>query len=398
MRIRLMAVAIAGLAIGSSGASAQTLRDAVEGAWALNPQIRSLEARRAEFLARDRAGAAFFPGAPAITLGHVTDQAFQDKRQRSTEIELSTPLWLPGEGTATRAVAQAALTRLDAQLAAARLAVAGEVREAAYALALAEQQAAVADRRVENARGLERDIASRVRAGQSSQLDHDLVRSDLLEAEANAAAEHAALAAARAALLSLVGRPVPPASFEEPLAAAEIEQHPRLQAALRAVDAARAELRLAEISDRDSPEIGVVAGRNRDVRGDDYDSTIGLRLRVPFATEGRNAPRRAAAQAEVSAALAEYAAAQREIRLDTDTSRAALAAAEEQSTLLDRRLQAVRDSVRRLERAFAAGEIALVEVLRGRVALFEAELAEARNRMAVLRARAHLNQALGAVP
>jgi outer membrane protein TolC len=338
-----------------------------------------------------------FPARPPSPSGHVTDQAFQDKRQRSTEIELSTPLWLPGEGTATRASAQAGLARLDAEIAAARLAVAGEVREAAYALALAERQSAIAERRADNARTLERDIARRVRAGESSQLDLDLARGDRLDAEANAQAERASVAAARAALLSLTGRP-PPADFEEPLVTAEIEQHPRLQAALRAVDAARADLRLTEMSDRDSPEIGIVAGRNRDVRGDEYDSTIGVRLRIPFATEGRNAPRRAAAQAGVSAALAQYAAAQREVRLDVDTSRAALATAEEQSKLLDDRLRAVRDSVTRLERSFAAGQIAMVEVLRGRAALFEAELAQARNSMAVLRARARLNQALGVVP
>src|SRR5581483_12239859 len=93
MAIRLLTAAFVVFVAWPAAAPAQTLRDAVEGAWGLNPQIRSLEARRAEFQARDRAGATFFPGAPAITLGHVTDQAFQDKRQRSTEIELSTPLW-----------------------------------------------------------------------------------------------------------------------------------------------------------------------------------------------------------------------------------------------------------------------------------------------------------------
>jgi hypothetical protein len=89
-------------------------------------------------------------------------------------------------------------------------------------------------------------------------------------------------------------------SLNEPLPTGQDpEAHPRLQAATRSILAAQAAFRLALIANRDSPEIGVVAGRNRDIRGTEYDTTIGLRLKVPFATDARNAPRRAAAQADV---------------------------------------------------------------------------------------------------
>jgi hypothetical protein len=46
----------------------------------------------------------------------------------------------------------------------------------------------------------------------------------------------------------------------------EVDAHPRLQVATRSIEAANAALRLAIISNRDSPELGVVAGRNRDIR------------------------------------------------------------------------------------------------------------------------------------
>ena len=87
----------------------------------------------------------------------------------------------------------------------------------------------------------------------------------------------------------------------------------------------------ALISNHDSPEIGVVAGRNRDIRGTGYDTTIGLRLKVPFATDARNAPRRAAAQADVLAAQAEYAGARRQIEAELAAARHARGRAQDQT-------------------------------------------------------------------
>ena len=152
------------------------------------------------------------------------------------------------------------------------------------------------------------------------------------------------------------------------------------------------------IADRDSPEIGVVAGRNRDIRGTEYDTTIGLRLKIPFGTEARNAPRRAAAQAEVMSAQAEYAGARRQIEAELANARQALAAVQEQAPLVEARLQAVRQAVARLRRSYDAGEIGLVDLLRVRGTLYDAEAASLANRLAATRARARLNQALGLVP
>ncbi len=386
-------------AITWQDAAAQTLHQAVEGAWALNPQVTALTARRNEFIARRKAAGAWFPAPPAVTLSHLTDQAIVNRQQRDTEIELSAPLWLPGESTATRQVARADLRRNDAQLALVRLTVAGEVRRAVYRFALAEREAGLADRRVENARALESDVARRVSAGDVAALEDDQARGELLDAQANARERQAQVSTARAALLTLTGLRTPPLSFEEPLAAERnIARHPRLEVAERRIAAAQAALRLTEIATRDSPQIGAFAGRNRDIFGTVYDTTIGVRFRLPFATEARNAPRQAAAIAEVEAAEAEYAAAEREIRVEVATAQQELAAAEAESPLVGGRLQALRSALARLQGSYSAGEIGFIEVLRARIALFDAEVAQARNRLAIGQARARINQALGVIP
>ena len=384
---------------GGSAASAQTLREGVEAAWAINPEIASLAARREAIAARRVTAQSWFAGAPYVTLGHATDQVIVNKQQRVTEGELALPLWLPGEGTATEHVVDAELLRSDAQIAEARLKVAGEVREALYTAALAEGQVKIADQRVGTARELEADVGRRERAGDVAALEHDLIRGEFLDAQAKARERRAELATARTNLVAITGLNIPAASLSEPLAAGQDpDAHPRLQAATRSIAAALAALRLAMIANRDSPEIGVVAGRNRDIRGTEFDTTIGLRLKLPFATEARNAPRRTAAQADVLAAQADYAGARRQIEAELAGARHALAAAQDQTPLIEARLQAVRQAVARLRRSYSAGEIGLVDLLRVRSTLYEAEEASLANRLAAARARSRVNQAAGLVP
>ena len=77
----------------------------------------------------DRSADSFTPGPPSLGGGFVSDGIKNARGGREAELSLATPLWLPGEGTASRRVADADLSRLTAQQLAQRLAVAGEVRE-----------------------------------------------------------------------------------------------------------------------------------------------------------------------------------------------------------------------------------------------------------------------------
>lgn len=399
VRARLRSIAaVVGMAFAAN-AMAQSLREEVEAAWTLDPHIAALQAKRNELIARREAAGALFPAPPAITLSYATDQAIEDNRQRSAELEISTPLWLPGERAATQQTAEADILRIDAQLALTRLTVAGAVRDAVFAHALAVREAELAQRRVENARALEADVARRVSAGEVAALELDLARSELFAAEAEARKRQAQAAAARTSLLSLTGLGAPPTNYDEPLAAdTAIVRHPQLQVAERSIEAAQASVRLVDIATRSSPEIGVFTTRTRDTFARQYDTAVGLRLRFPFSTRARNAPRQAAAEAELNAALAQRAAAERKIRRDVANAKQALASSEAQTPLVDGRLKAMRQVLSRLQLSYDAGNIGLFEVLRARVALFDAEIAQARNRLAVAQARSRVDQALGVVP
>src|SRR5918995_2732850 len=176
----LLSAAAVTAVLVASPAMSQTLRDAVEGAWRLNPEIRSLEARRGQALAQRGAGESLVPAAPAVTLRHVTDYPGKDVGRREYEAELGVPLWLPGQGTATVRAADSLLARTDAEIAARQLAVAGEVRTALWQAALAEGRTDLARQRLGVARQLEADTRRAASAGEVSESDFQLARAEAL--------------------------------------------------------------------------------------------------------------------------------------------------------------------------------------------------------------------------
>ena len=97
-------------------------------------------------------------------------------------------------------------------------------------------------------------------------------------------------------------------------------------------------------------------------------------------------------------AQAQYAGARRQIEAELAGARHALGAAQDQTPLIEARLQAVRQAVARLRRSYNAGEIGLFDLLRARSTLYEAEEASLANRLAAARARSRVSQAAGLVP
>lgn len=389
------------LAIGislSAGALAQSpasLREASEAAWALSSQARALQFRQAEFAARDRAAAAFFPGPPSVSLSHRTDRIGSNAGLREDEAEISTPLWSPGVRAATAAQVQAERTALDREQAATRSKLAGEVRDLAAQVALAEVERDLATRKVEETRVLAADVDRRVRAG-------DAARVDLLQAQGLSQQAGAARTLALSALGRLQAQWVALTGFSQVARLDEVpgepQEHPLVTAAQAQVRAARSRLEVASADRRDPMEVGLGVVRERAEFGGGSDRSIRLSLRIPLGSDSRNAPRIAAAQAELAAAEAEFDAAQRLVeaerlaaRADLDAARAALDAAAQRARLAD-------EARALIARSYQLGESDLPARLRAETEHAEAQLAHARAQVETRRAISKLNQALGILP
>jgi outer membrane protein TolC len=155
---------------------------------------------------------------------------------------------------------------------------------------------------------------------------------------------------------------------------------------------------VARESRREAPELSVGVQQSRDDFASASRNSLRIGLTIPFATEGRNAPRIAAAnstliraEAEARQTIAELDGGQREALAALDNAELAAAAAQERSALAAERLQL-------MQRAFDLGELSLVELMRVRSAANAARLESTQARIALSAAKANMNQAKGILP
>ena len=182
-----------------------------------------------------------------------------------------------------------------------------------------------------------------------------------------------------------------------PPAAADLSHHPALRAAEAALAAAEAQARLVAATPRDNPEVGLF-GRTEGGTVTEQGTSLGVRFRLPLATEARNAPRRAAAEAERTRALAELEQVRRVLEGEAAQARIRLGAASQARTLAGDRRRVADRQLHDARTAFANGEIGAFDLFRVRQLQNEALAAEAQAAIELGRARSRLNQALGLLP
>ena len=173
---------------------------------------------------------------------------------------------------------------------------------------------------------------------------------------------------------------------------------PLVMTAHARVRAAQARLALTEADRRDAPELGVGITREKALAGDVAHNALRLSLRIPFGSIHRNAPRLAAARAELDTAYAELDATQRQVQTDLVWAREALQAAQAAAVLASERAEFSAQAQALVARSYHLGESDLPSRLRADNERFDAELAATRARANTQRAIARLNQSSGILP
>lgn len=388
---------LAGTAAPTGGTS---LREALDAAWTLSPAARSADSRRAQLQARERAASSWINGSPSALLAQRSDRFNNNGGLREYEAELDLPIWSPGvRGAAQRELA-ALRVGFDPQLQVARLKLAAEVREAAASVAVARTERDLAERKHSEALTLAQDVARRVNAGDSARVDG--LQAQSLAQQAASGREQAQQALARLqnqwlALTGLAG--VPLLDETQPSANPVLSpEHPALQAAQTRVQAAQASLELSETDKRDPMSIGVGITRERSAFGAASENSVRLAIKIPFGTDNRNAPRIAAARAELDAAQAELDATQRQVQTELASALAELDAARRTQASMAERARLGQEVQVLVAKAYRLGESDLPTRLRADSEKFEADLSLARARVGLQRAISQLNQALGLLP
>ncbi|NML18355.1 TolC family protein [Azohydromonas caseinilytica] len=378
----------------------QTLQAALELAWSRSPAGRALGARGEQALAAAEVARSPVAGPPTLSLSALDDRLNRRAGRREWEAEIGVPLWLPGQRGAQQALAQAQLQGLADDALARRLQLAGELREAWWALAAAREEAALQRARLDAARVLQADVERRLRAG-------DLARTDAnaaaIETQAAEAAWADALLQERVAadrLRALTGGPVPDALPAERAVAAEGDAatHPRLAAATAAVRLAQARLALAARSTREAPEVSLRLLRERSDVNEAYANAVGVRLSVPLGSSARQLRDTAEVRAELLEAQAEEARLQEQLALELETAQRERDAVETKASLAAKRAALAGDTLQLIHKSFSLGESDLPTLLRARAAAFEAQAELRRLEVARAAAVSRQRQALGVLP
>jgi len=379
-------------------AQASSLTPAFEGACERTPDIQALSARRAEIEARTAATDALLPGGPWATVMHRTDALTNDRGTREYEAEFGIPLWLRGERGATLAATLTDGERLEADIAQRRLDVAKRVRDAFWMVQDAREKVAVAERRRAAAVTLSKSARKTGQAGQSELVQIKLTDAELHDAESALAGLRAERKQAVIAFHVLTGRDPPAAFKERGVGVATPAGHPRVVLRQLTVVKAEADENLVWTVDRERPELSAFANNMRDTSTEPVVTSLGVRVKIPFAYDAVNDPKRAAAAAEVVAAREELALARREVSGDVAQASARLDGARQQLRSLEARRADLAAVVQLTEESQRLGQTSFSDLIRARLQLYEADLARATARVAVERAHSDQNQALGLEP
>lgn len=383
----------------SLSAHAADLHDALEQAWRRNPQGQALIAALDEIHATRDAAGSFTPSAPTLSVSQRDDQFNANRGSREWEAKLGLPLWLPGEREARRQLAETGATENSAATAALRLALAGELREVLWAWHLARNESELARSRLATAEVLELDVQRRVAAGYLAPVDLNLARQETLAARGALIDAQARAEESRRNWQALTGDMQPPADNEETVAtAAPLDAHPRLEAAQQSVALALAKTKLAAETTRDTPELGLFTRSERGSADAAYVDSVGISLKLTFASDARNRPITAAANRALIQAESEYRLIRQRLELDIERARQNLAGAASRLDLAAAGRELARENLKWLQKAFDLGETSLANLLKTRATHLESELNFAQRQLGVAQAKARYNQAQGVLP
>lgn len=388
------------VATPSAAKAAISLREALDAAWQRAVSAREADGQRRRADTERLAAGRLWSAAPTLELSHRADRPLGGAGGRETEIGIAVPLWLPGQKSARSGTADAAAAQAQSAVQAARLRLAGELREAAWHMAALQAEVQQADAEAAALRQLADDVERRVRAG-------DLARADSLAAQAEQLAAAAALADARqrlqaawarwTLLTGLTARPDLSAAAASD-DAADVARHPEWQLATQSTELARKRLDLVRHSRRDAPELTVGVRQDAPGRGEASQGSLVVGLRLPFGTDDRNQPLEAAALSELDIAQTQEQRLRERLDSDIAAARDAQRSAAWQLDAETARARLLRERATLIDKSFRAGETPLPDLLRALAAAAQADSAVARQTAALGLAGARLQQALGLLP
>jgi cobalt-zinc-cadmium efflux system outer membrane protein len=407
LTVALSAVSTGALAQTPAKPERLTLSQAFEAAWAGQPEVAALTARRDAARAQQQAAASWTPEPVAVELTGKTDRLNRNLGTREYEAGLVIPLWLPGERGRSQALAQAEGRAVESRSLAAQLRVAASVREAWWNWQRARAEAATAQGQLDSAQRIAADVGKRLKAGDLAQADQHQADGAVAAAQAAVAQAGAAAVVAEQSLRTLVASPAvdfkaSPADLgaesAPDAAVSDLDAHAELLALKDRAAVAEGIAALAATQSRANPELMVATTRDRGASGEAWQQTFTVGVRIPFGAGPRHDARTAAARAETLELQAQMNLERARLAGERDAAKARADGARLQLAAADRRAQLARESRGFFDKSFRMGETDLPTRLRIEAEAAEADRQAARARIELAAAISAWRQALGLLP
>jgi outer membrane protein, heavy metal efflux system len=337
------------------------LKALFDAAWAHRPEAQALQARREAAQAQRSAAAAWTPEPPALQASHKSDRLTRNDGVRELNIGVAVPLWLPGERRGTQALAEAEAAAVESRAEAARLRLAGIVREAWWNAQRAAIDVEIARGQFDSARQIASDVARRARAGELARADQHQAEGAVAAAEATLAQAQATASTAQQPLKAFGETPIfkamlaPPVAEPEP-AAGDDPPHPALAEGQGRAALAERTVALAQAQSRANPELALGTTRDRGAAGERYGQTLTLALRIPFGGGPRSEGKRATARADLAEAQAQLALDRARVQAEREAAVARVDAARAQLAAAERRATLARETRGFFQKSFRLGE------------------------------------------
>lgn len=379
---------------------ALTLRDVLEKTFARNPQQPVLQARDVDIAARNIRAGAILPGAPAIWVNHQNDTIGSGRGEREWQGELELPLWLSGQKAARQNVANDAQSDLAASREALLLQSAGRLREAVWEVEMNANFLLLADSRLDAAKALQQDVERRFQAGEMAKTDVMTAQNEAMVAETGKLRAEAELMHARYRYIVLTGLHEIPARLEEQQSSLDgvTESHPLWREAEMRIALAQGEKSLTQAEKRENLQLLINARSQRGPFDNQYNDSVGFKLRIPFDSEIRSAPMLAAAEANVGRALSERESLRYQLETSMHEAEHNLGVTRTELKIVIRQNELAQENLRLARKAFQLGETDLVSLLRVQALTYEAERALSSRRTQLKWDIARYNQAVGVLP
>ena len=381
---------------------APSLAAALDAAWQRAPEFAHTQGQRQRAQAEQAVAGRPWAAAPSLELSQRSDRWHRNQGARETELSLGLPLWHWGQRQAQRAAGAGQMALAEAEQIAARLELAGQLREQAWTLLGLTAAWRSSEAQAQGLDALAADVARRVQAGDLAETDGLVARAESLAARAQVAQALQALSQARQQWRLLTGLAQEPLLSPEPEAPVEAtiaaEAHPLLRRAEARLAQARLRQELERRSGREATELRLGWRQEQSARGAEREGELQIGLRIPLEAERRNGVKLAEADAELAQAELVLQRLREQVPAEQQLAAEALRNAQAQAQSSAAQAQLLRERAALLERAFRAGELALPELLRARASAAQAEAGQHQSDAALGLARARLNQSFGLLP